>query len=49
MFDLKKQIDYWIKGAINDIDTAELLIKGKKYIEGLFFCHLCMEKALKAL
>jgi HEPN domain-containing protein len=32
-----------------DIETAELLISGKKYLEGLFFCHLTVEKILKAL
>jgi HEPN domain-containing protein len=49
MIDRNKQIDYWIGGAISDIETAELLIKGRKYIEGLFFCHLTIEKLLKAL
>jgi len=49
MFDLGKQIDYWTRGADNDIETAELLISGKKYLEGLFFCHLTIEKILKAL
>lgn len=49
MVDLNKQIDYWIHGAQNDIETAELLISGKKYLEGLFFCHLTVEKILKAL
>jgi len=47
--DVNKQVDYWIKGSKNDLETAELLIKGKKYLEGLFFCHLSVEKALKAL
>ena len=49
MFDLEKQIDYWKRGADNDIETAELLISGKKCLEGLFFCHLTIEKILKAL
>jgi HEPN domain-containing protein len=44
-----KQVDYWIQGAERDIETAELLINGNKYIEGLFFCHLCIEKVLKGL
>ena len=44
-----KQIDYWKNGAVNDLETAELLISGKKYIEGLFFCHLTIEKIFKAL
>ena len=49
MLDINKQIDYWSKGAISDIETAELLLNGRKFIEGLFFCHLTIEKILKAL
>ena len=49
MFDLEKQIDYWVRGADSDIETAELLIVGKKFLEGLFFCHLTIEKISKAL
>jgi len=49
MIDINKQIDYWINGAVSDLETAELLISGKKYIEGLFFCHLTIEKIFKAL
>lgn len=49
MIDINKQIDYWVNGAVSDIETAELLITGKKYIEGLFFCHLTIEKIFKAL
>ena len=43
-----KQIDYWIKGAGNDFDTARLLIENGKVLHGLFFCHLVIEKAIKA-
>ncbi|MDP3642642.1 MAG: HEPN domain-containing protein [Bacteroidota bacterium] len=49
MFDIEKQINYWTRGAENDVETAELLISGKKYLEGLFFCHLTIEKIVKAL
>jgi len=49
MFDLEKQIEYWKRGADSDIETAEFLISGRKYLEGLFFCHLTIEKILKAL
>jgi len=48
MLDINKQIDYWTKGAFSDIETAELLLKGKKYVGSLFFCHLAIEKVLKA-
>jgi hypothetical protein len=32
MIDINKQIDYWKNGAVNDLETAELLISGKKNI-----------------
>jgi len=49
MIDIKKQINYWQISAQSDIETAEILINKQKYIQGLFFCHLCMEKIIKAL
>ena len=48
MVNVQKQIDYWIKGAEDDIVTAELLIREKRTLHGLFFCHLVIEKAIKA-
>ena len=48
MSDIKKQIKYWSDGANSDLETAVLLIKNKKYLHGLFFCHLTIEKILKA-
>lgn len=47
--DIEKQITYWKGGADSDLETAELLIMNKKIIQGLFFCHLCIEKIIKAL
>ena len=40
--------EYWKNLAVSDIETAEILIKKKKLREGLFFCHLTIEKILKA-
>jgi len=48
MIDIKKQIEYWTKGAEDDLTTAELLIREKRILHGLFFCHLVIEKAIKA-
>jgi HEPN domain-containing protein len=48
MVDIQKQIKYWINGAEDDIVTAELLIREKRNLHGLFFCHLVIEKAIKA-
>jgi len=49
MIDIDKQIKYWQAGAESDLETAEILIVNKKYVQGLFFCHLCIEKIIKAL
>ena len=48
MLNIEKQIEYWINTAKTDLDTAELLIRESRSIHGLFFCHLTIEKALKA-
>lgn len=48
LINIEKQIEYWKSGALSDIETAEILIEKGKYIHGLFFCHLVIEKVLKA-
>ncbi len=48
MLNIGKQIEYWIYTAKSDLDTAELLIRESRIIHGLFFCHLAIEKGLKA-
>ena len=48
MIDIQKQIAYWIDGAEDDLITAGLLIQEKRTLHGLFFCHLVIEKAIKA-
>jgi HEPN domain-containing protein len=48
MINIKKQIEYWSKGAEDDLSTSELLIREKRILHGLFFCHLVIEKAIKA-
>lgn len=48
MIDIKKQIAYWTKGAEDDLLTADILIREKRILHGLFFCHLVIEKAIKA-
>ncbi len=49
MFNVEKQINYWQQGSEDDFETAGILIENKKYIHGLFFCHLSVEKIIKAL
>lgn len=48
MVDIDKQIEYWLNGAKDDIVTAEILIQKNRLLHGLFFCHLVVEKGLKA-
>ena len=48
MINVQKQIDYWINGAVDDLESAEILIEHKRMLHGLFFCHLVIEKILKA-
>ena len=47
--DIEKQIQYWRESAIDDIESVEALLKIKKINQGLFFAHLSLEKALKAI
>jgi HEPN domain-containing protein len=48
MIDINKQIDYWKTGADDDLESARILIKKNRLLHGLFFCHLSIEKAIKA-
>lgn len=43
------QIKYWLDGSTEDIRTAQVLIERERLLHGLFFCHLAMEKILKAV
>ena len=45
----KNVIDYWLTSSKQDLQTAEVLFKNKRYHHALFFCHLSVEKMLKAL
>lgn len=42
------QIEHWRVGAHEAFETAEHLLAGSRNIHCLFFCHLSVEKALKA-
>ena len=41
-------IKNWQEGSNDAFDTAKKLFSSKKYHHALFFCHLAVEKALKA-
>ena len=47
--DLKQLINYWVSSSDDDINVAETLYRSKKYSYCLFFCHLAIEKMLKAV
>lgn len=48
MINIEKQIEYWVNSAQDDMETAGILIEKEKFLQGLFFCHLVIEKMLKA-
>lgn len=48
MSDKATPIKYWQSTAEDDIGAIEVLLKGKKYVQTLFFTHLALEKILKA-
>lgn len=45
----KDFLQYWLKTAADDWDTADKLIEDQKYHHSLFFCHLALEKLLKGI
>lgn len=45
----REMINYWIKSAEEDLKSAESLFSSKRYHHCLFFCHLFIEKSVKAL
>jgi HEPN domain-containing protein len=49
MINIDKQVNYWFTSAMDDFETAKLLIVNKRHLQGLFFCHLVVEKAIKAI
>ncbi len=48
MVNIGRQIEYWITGADNDLESARVLIEKNRLLHGLFFCHLVIEKGIKA-
>lgn len=46
---LQEAVNYWLKSAVEDFKTAETLFVAKRHVHCLFFCHLFVEKILKAL
>jgi HEPN domain-containing protein len=47
--DLNEIEKYWIDSSLDAFDTAETLLKNKRFAYAMFFLHLSIEKMLKAL
>ena len=47
--DTREIVQYWIKEARDDMPVADHLFAAGDYTYSLFFCHLFVEKLLKAL
>lgn len=45
----QKVIKYWTDAAQNDYRTATILFENARYNHALLFCHLSIEKMLKAV
>jgi HEPN domain-containing protein len=44
----EEKISYWLKSAESDLSASKALIDNKSYLQMSFFCHLVVEKSLKA-
>jgi HEPN domain-containing protein len=46
----KKEVraEYWLEIAKDDLDSAEVLFNGQRFIHMGFMCHQAIEKSLKA-
>ena len=45
----EEMVAYWVKSSREDVETAEALFESKRYVACLFYCHLFVEKILKAV
>ena len=44
-----EHIVYWQRQAIDDWETVDVLYKGRKYLQSLFWLYISIEKLCKAL
>ncbi|MCK5843612.1 MAG: HEPN domain-containing protein [Victivallales bacterium] len=44
----KEAIEYWVELAEYDLETAKVMLDGKRYLYVGFMCHQAVEKILKA-
>jgi len=45
---MEKKINYWIELSDYDLETAEAMLKSKRYLYVGFMCHQTIEKIFKA-
>ena len=45
---MNKNVNYWIDLSDYDLETAEAMLQGKRYLYVGFMCHQTIEKAFKA-
>jgi len=46
---MSDKTDYWLRLADEDVISAKVMLKGKRYLWVGFLCHLIVEKSLKAV
>lgn len=45
---MREEVGHWLKLALYDLETAEDMLQARRFPYVVFFCHLAVEKALKA-
>ncbi len=45
---MNKRIEYWVDLSDYDLETANAMLKSKRYLYVGFMCHLTIEKIFKA-
>ena len=46
---MNDKVQYWLDLCVDDLATAKVLLESKRLLHMGFFCHMIVEKALKAL
>ncbi|MBI4518011.1 MAG: HEPN domain-containing protein [Deltaproteobacteria bacterium] len=46
---MKKTTANWLASADYDVQTAEAMLRSKRYVYVVFMCHLALEKTVKGL
>ena len=47
--ELTEKVKYWINMAFYDLETAQTMLDGRRYLYVGFMCHQAVEKAIKAV